>query len=209
MCASRRVMADYPSRRRRSDRWTCVAISSLPVLSILLGFTSGITTPLGNRAEYEYDEQSNRTVQRDALGRETRRGDPALCATRSTAAPPGPAPGAFRSVAHPQRTGEYASGAFGRKTPHLRNLTAPRDERVVHKAGLSGAGKVLARTLPLGQTETFTYDAVGNQLSRTDFNGEQSTFAYDVNGQQISASFADGETVTTSYTCQATPSFTH
>ena len=61
--------------------------------------------------------------------------EPALSITPPAAAPPDRASGAFRSVAHPQRTGEYASGALGRETPHLHSLTTPRDERVVHKPG--------------------------------------------------------------------------
>jgi len=47
-----------------------------------------------------------------------------------------PASAAFRSVTHPQRTGEYACGALGRETPHPLGLTTPRDGRVVNKAGL-------------------------------------------------------------------------
>ncbi|MEX2499755.1 MAG: hypothetical protein WD397_12875 [Wenzhouxiangellaceae bacterium] len=60
---------------------------------------------------------------------------PTLFTTPSTATPPGPAPGAFHSVAHPHRTGECVSGALGRETPHLQDLSTPRDERVVNKAG--------------------------------------------------------------------------
>jgi len=82
---------------------------------------------------------------------------PTLFATRPTATPPGPASGAFCSVtradgrlqsasclrqaalrlwpALPHRTGEYACGALGRKTPDLRHLSASRDGRVVNKVG--------------------------------------------------------------------------
>ncbi|MCA1779605.1 MAG: hypothetical protein LC637_09530 [Xanthomonadaceae bacterium] len=62
-------------------------------------------------------------------------GKPGLFTTRSTAAPPGPASAAFCSVAHPHRTGKYASGALGRKTPQPQNLEPPRDDRVVNKPG--------------------------------------------------------------------------
>ena len=67
---------------------------------------------------------------------------PALFTIPPTATPPGPASAAFRSVAHPHRTGEYASGALGRKTPHLQDLTASRYGRMVNKAGfwLLGGG---------------------------------------------------------------------
>src|SRR6056297_2212509 len=80
-----------------------------------------------------------------------RRHRPALFTTRSTAAPPVPASAAFRSVAHPHRTGEYASGALGRKTPHLQDLTTPRDERVENKAGKKriGAGLMAFLFTPL------------------------------------------------------------
>jgi len=67
---------------------------------------------------------------------------PALFTIPPTATPPVPASGAFRSVAHPHRTGEYASGALGRKTPHLRDLTASRYGRMVYKAGLWSFGPI-------------------------------------------------------------------
>lgn len=43
-----------------------------------------------------------------------------------------------------------------------------------------------SRTLPLGQTETTTYDAVGNKKTLTDFNGKTTTFAYDAMNRQLS-----------------------
>ena len=60
---------------------------------------------------------------------------PTLSTTLPTAEPPGPASKAFRSVSHPQRTGEYASGALGRETPRPRDLSAPRDGTAVNKVG--------------------------------------------------------------------------
>jgi hypothetical protein len=61
--------------------------------------------------------------------------EPALFTTLPTAAPPGPASEPFRSVAGPHRTGEYASGPLGRETAQPQHLAAPRDGRVVKKAG--------------------------------------------------------------------------
>jgi len=52
-----------------------------------------------------------------------------------TAEPPGPASGAFRSVASPHRTGEYASGPLGREMPQPQDLAAPRDGTMVNKVG--------------------------------------------------------------------------
>ncbi|MFN2333221.1 MAG: LAGLIDADG family homing endonuclease, partial [Wenzhouxiangellaceae bacterium] len=63
-----------------------------------------------------------------------------------------PASAAFRSVASPHRTGEYACGLLGRETPQPLGLTAPRDGRVVNKAGKA---LTAAQTLP----------------HRSDFNG--------------------------------------
>ena len=47
-----------------------------------------------------------------------------------TAEPPCPASSAFRSVEHPHRTGEYASGALGRGTPWPQDLAAPHAQRL-------------------------------------------------------------------------------
>ena len=61
--------------------------------------------------------------------------EPTLFTTLPTAEPPGTASGAFRSVEHPHRTGEYASGALGRETPRPQDLSAPRYGTVVNKVG--------------------------------------------------------------------------
>ena len=60
---------------------------------------------------------------------------PGFFTTPAAATPSGPASAAFRSVVHPQRTGEYASGALGREAPRPRNLSAPRDGTAVNKVG--------------------------------------------------------------------------
>lgn len=59
-----------------------------------------------------------------------------------------PASAAFRSVAHPHRTGEYDCGALGRETPHPLGLTTPRDGRAVNKAGSSSFS--MAVSFPCG-----------------------------------------------------------
>ena len=60
---------------------------------------------------------------------------PGLFTICPTATPSGPGSAAFRSVVHPHRTGEYASGVLGRETPQLRRLTAFRYGRLVNKPG--------------------------------------------------------------------------
>ena len=60
---------------------------------------------------------------------------PGFFTTPAAATPSGPASAAFRSVVHPHRTGEYASGALGRETTHLQDLTTSRYERMANKAG--------------------------------------------------------------------------
>ena len=62
---------------------------------------------------------------------------PGLFTTRSTAAAPASAPAAFRSVAHPHRTGKYVSGELGHKTQHSQSLEPPRDDQVMNNPGYS------------------------------------------------------------------------
>ena len=40
-------------------------------------------------------------------------------------------------------------------------------------------GRRTRRALPLGQSETYTYDANGNMLTKTDFNARITTYTYD------------------------------
>lgn len=47
-------------------------------------------------------------------------------------------------------------------------------------------GRVLSRTLPLGQQESSQYDAVGNRSRMTDFNGQITTYSYDSRDRLIS-----------------------
>ncbi len=63
--------------------------------------------------------------------------EPGISMTRPAATPPGPASAAFRSVAHPQRTGKYACGGLGRETPRLRDLEPSRDDRAMDMPGLA------------------------------------------------------------------------
>ena len=41
-------------------------------------------------------------------------------------------------------------------------------------------GRRTSRTLPLGMSETMTYDLAGQPDEKTDFNGQTTTYAYDV-----------------------------
>src|SRR6056297_1083638 len=58
--------------------------------------------------------------------------DPPTC---STAASPGTASTAFRSVATPHSSYGYASGLLGRETPQPQHLETPRDEPMRNQAG--------------------------------------------------------------------------
>ena len=55
------------------------------------------------------------------------------------------------------------------------------------------AGRVVSRTLPLGQVEAFNYDAHGNRLAHTDFNGATHRYSYDVNHRVQDINYADGQ----------------
>ena len=63
---------------------------------------------------------------------------------------------------------------------------------------VSGA-KLLEAIDPLGHTQRFTYDAVGNAVSKTDANGNTSTFRYDGLGRPIAATDALGNTTDFDY----------
>ncbi len=52
-------------------------------------------------------------------------------------------------------------------------------------------GRVTKRILPLGQEESFTYDAAGNVLTHTDFNGNTITCEYDKNNRLKKKIFPD------------------
>jgi len=61
-------------------------------------------------------------------------------------------------------------------------------------------GRVISRTLPLGQSEHFTYDAAGNVLTHTDFKGNTTDFEYDQNNQVVKKTFQDGSVEQFTYT---------
>ncbi|MEX2499487.1 MAG: RHS repeat domain-containing protein [Wenzhouxiangellaceae bacterium] len=90
--------------------------------------------------------------------------------TQSTATAPSPASAAFRSVAHPHRTGEYASGALGREAPQLRDLEPSRDGWAMDHPGMTfaytGAGELIEQRDAKDQTFDFHYDALGRLIVR-------------------------------------------
>ncbi|MGA1840629.1 MAG: RHS repeat-associated core domain-containing protein, partial [bacterium] len=53
-------------------------------------------------------------------------------------------------------------------------------------------GRVISRTLPEGETETFTYLSDGRKESHTDFNGQVTTYNYDNKGRLIGTHWMDG-----------------
>lgn len=61
-------------------------------------------------------------------------------------------------------------------------------------------GRAVRMTRPLGQNETYAYDAAGNLISRTDASGGTTTFAYDARGRQVQRVAPDGAVETTTYT---------
>jgi len=61
-------------------------------------------------------------------------------------------------------------------------------------------GRVTKRILPLGQEETFTYDAVGNVLTKTYFNGQLIEFDYNVNNKLTRKDYPDGTFEAFTYT---------
>ncbi len=46
-------------------------------------------------------------------------------------------------------------------------------------------GRRLQRKLPLGQTESYTYDPNGNVATRTDFNGRTTSYSYDAGNRLL------------------------
>jgi len=60
-------------------------------------------------------------------------------------------------------------------------------------------GRVTKRTLPLGQSETMTYDPVGNMLTHTDFKGQTTTYVYNNMNRRTQAIYADGRIEQWSY----------
>jgi YD repeat-containing protein len=58
--------------------------------------------------------------------------------------------------------------------------------------------RVLARTDPLGHSESFAYDLAGNLTGLTDRKGQGTTFGYDALNRRMGATYADA-TVTSTY----------
>jgi len=47
-------------------------------------------------------------------------------------------------------------------------------------------GRRIKRTLPVGQSESYTYDAASNMKTKVDFNGKTTTYAYDTSNRLLS-----------------------
>ncbi len=60
-------------------------------------------------------------------------------------------------------------------------------------------GRIIKRILPLGEEETFEYDANGNQISHTDFNGDVTLFEYDENDRLVSKTLPTDPPTTIAY----------
>jgi RHS repeat-associated protein len=66
--------------------------------------------------------------------------------------------------------------------------------------GYDALNRLTKETLPSGQSETFAYDAVGDQIQQTDYNNATTTFAYDSMNRLTEESYSDGSVVTFTYT---------
>ena len=60
--------------------------------------------------------------------------------------------------------------------------------------------RLTKRIRPLGQQETFTYDANGNQVSHPDFNGQTTTFTYNAVNQLTAKTLPGGTVVSYAFT---------
>ena len=114
----RAIKAGLPGFQHR--RWPGLASSSAPGRSRRpgSGFSHFVRVSPDTRGSSGCEFVEFRSSARQRESRVFFRGDPVhptLFTTVSTAVPPCPASRAFRSVAHPHRTGEHASGALGRK----------------------------------------------------------------------------------------------
>ena len=61
-------------------------------------------------------------------------------------------------------------------------------------------GRPTKRTLPAGQSESFTYDAVGNVATHVTFNGETIAYQYDAMNRLAAKTLPGGNTVSYTYT---------
>jgi YD repeat-containing protein len=68
--------------------------------------------------------------------------------------------------------------------PHQRALLGCGSASTARLPGAAREGAVIRRTLPLGMSESMTYDAQGNRASRRDFNV---TVRLSVSGESASA----------------------
>lgn len=93
---------------------------------------------------------------------------------------------------------EYDKGMLMRKTRALGTPKQARWEYTYDTRGSLGVSSILD---PNNHTQSFTYDAAGNQLTATDGNGKKTEATYDSLNDLLT--FKDRNNVTTSYTYDA------
>lgn len=136
------------------------------------------------RVQTEYDKAGRKTAEIDELGRRTEFGYDKL--SRLTT---------VKLAAHTQTPliTRYVYDEQGNKTQQIDALNR------VTEWTYDKQGRNLTRKLPMGQVETFGYNAEGERTSHTTFNNEQMTYAYDDLGRIDTITFPDLRTRT--FTC--------
>jgi len=135
---------------------------------------------------FEYDENGNLTLTRDALGRVTRQNYDALDRVRSVSRPK-PAPTSERPVIRFRYDGRDQPTAV----VDPRNLTT--------SYAVSGLGELTRQTSPDTGVTRSTYDAAGNLKTRRDARGKTTVYTYDSIDRLVRADYADGTSTILTY----------
>ena len=135
---------------------------------------------------YEYDENGNLTLVRDAFNRVTRQGYDALDRLRSVNQPK-PGPNEARPITRLRYDGQD-------------QLTAVVDPRgLTTSYAVTGLGDVTRQTSPDTGVTRSTFDAAGNLKTRRDARGKTTAFSYDSINRLTRADYADGTSTVLTY----------
>ena len=166
----------------KASRVVCAGVS-FACLSLTVAPAGTQERPV---TSYEYDENGNLTVMRDALGRVTRQNYDALDRLRSVSQPK-PAPTDARPVTRFRYDGLDQPTA----------VVDPRDLTTSYV--VSGLGDVTRQTSPDTGVTRNTYDALGNLKTRRDARGKTTVYAYDSINRLTRADYADGTSTVFTY----------